>query len=194
MSGLPEHEDGKSSTFEVEEEYMTMRFSELGPEDKVVLVVFWLLAFNIFLQFFTRYVLNDALAWTEEIARYLLIMTGFMGAIMAVRKNTHIMVEFFYRYIPGITAKVLSILIDISRIGFFAMLAWISFRVAGRTRQMMVSIDMPKSVIYYIVSACFVFMTVRAIQVALRHWRQGGSDMALHCIERQRRLDEEAAS
>ena len=44
--------------------------------------------------------MNDSLAWTEEIARYLLISTGFIGSIMAVRKNTHIMVEFLYRYIP----------------------------------------------------------------------------------------------
>ena len=37
-------------------------------EDWVTLAVFWLLAVCVFLQFFTRYVLNDRLAWTEEIA------------------------------------------------------------------------------------------------------------------------------
>ena len=190
----PEHSEERSSAFEVEEDYMTMSFSELDAEDYVVLVVFWVLAFDIFLQFFTRYVLDDSLAWTEEIARYLLIMTGFVGSIMAVRKNTHIMVEFFYRYIPGLTARILSFAIDFSRIGFFAILAWVSFKMAGKTKQMMVSIDVPKSAVYYIVSVSFALMAVRAIQVAVRHWRQGGSDMAVRCVERQRRLDEEAAS
>lgn len=190
----PEHGEERSSAFEVEDEYMTMSFSELSAEDYVVLVVFWVLAFDIFLQFFTRYVLDDSLAWTEEIARYLLIVTGFVGSIMAVRKNTHIMVEFFYRYIPGLTARVLSFFIDFSRIGFFAILAWVSFKMAGKTKQMMVSIDVPKSAVYYIVSASFALMAVRAVQVAAHHWRQGGSDMALRCVERQRHLDEEAAS
>ena len=190
----PEHSEERSSAFEVEEDYMTMSFSELDAEDYVVLVVFWVLAFDIFLQFFTRYVLDDSLAWTEEIARYLLIMTGFVGSIMAVRKNTHIMVEFFYRYIPGLTARILSFAIDFSRIGFFAILAWVSFKMAGKTKQMMVSIDVPKSAVYYIVSVSFALMAVRAIQVAVRHWRQGGSDVAVRCVERQRRLDEEAAS
>jgi TRAP-type C4-dicarboxylate transport system permease small subunit len=38
---------------------------------------FWLLGATVFYQFFTRYVLNDSAAWTEEIARYLLIGTVF---------------------------------------------------------------------------------------------------------------------
>src|SRR6266702_1925867 len=42
---------------------------EHHPEDWLAFVIFWSLAFIVFLQFFTRYVLNDSLAWTEEIAR-----------------------------------------------------------------------------------------------------------------------------
>ena len=62
--------------------------------------IFWALAAFVFLQFFTRYVLNNSLAWTEEIARYLLIALTFIGAAMAVRKGTHIAVEFLYVYLP----------------------------------------------------------------------------------------------
>ena len=42
---------------------------ERHPEDWLAFVIFWSLAFIVFLQFFTRYVLNDSLAWTEEIMR-----------------------------------------------------------------------------------------------------------------------------
>src|ERR1700755_3365414 len=73
---------------------------EHHPEDWITLVLFWALAIIVFLQFFTRYILNDSLAWTEEIARYLLIAVTFAGAAMAVRRNTHIHVEFFYVYLP----------------------------------------------------------------------------------------------
>ncbi len=48
---------------------------------------FWLLAVDIFYQFFTRYVMNDSAAWTEEIARYLLICTVFVAISAAVRSN-----------------------------------------------------------------------------------------------------------
>ena len=74
------------------------------------------------------------------------------------------------------------------------MFAWISFKLAGKTKQMMVSVDVPKSIMYYMIAGCFGFMAIRALQVAVRHWRQGGSDMALGAIARQKKLDEEAAS
>ena len=61
--------------------------------DAVVFIIFWLLFITVFLQFFTRYVLNDSYAWTEEIARYLLIGVGFVGSVMAMRKGSHITVE-----------------------------------------------------------------------------------------------------
>ena len=62
-------------------------------EDWIAFAVFWALAVVVFLQFFTRYVLNNSLGWTEEIARYLLIAVTFIGAAMAMRKRSHIAVE-----------------------------------------------------------------------------------------------------
>ena len=95
-------------------------FSSYSFEDYVSLVIFWVLAVVVFAQFFSRYVLNDSIAWTEEIARYLLVAVAFAGAPIAVRKNTHIHVEFFYRFINRRTGRILSVLVDIIRIVFFA--------------------------------------------------------------------------
>src|SRR5512146_2969022 len=66
---------------------------EHHPEDGLAFVLFWSLAFIVFLQFFTRYVLNDSLAWTEEIARYALMWVVFIGGAMVTRRNSHIPVE-----------------------------------------------------------------------------------------------------
>ena len=59
----------------------------------------------MFTQFFTRYVLNDSASWTEEIARYLLIGTVFVGAAIGVAKNNHIQVDLLYRYLPPRVAR-----------------------------------------------------------------------------------------
>ena len=156
-----------------------IEWRKFGIEDYIVFVIFWVLAADIFLQFFTRYVLNSSLAWTEEIARYLLIAVGFVGSIMCVRKNSHIMVEFLYRFVSPGFGKFLVHFIDVGRIGFFAILSWICFRLAGKTLQMMVSIDFPKSAMYYMISVCLAGMAVRSVQVAIRHVRQGGSKISL---------------
>ena len=145
-------------------------------EDWFTLVVFWLLALDVFYQFFTRYVLADSAAWTEEIARYLLIVVTFVGASMGVRRNTHIHVEFVYRYIPVPLQRAMSTLVDVLRILLLAYCTWLGVELVPRmhTLQMTV-VDFPVSYIYGFVTAGFALMTARAIQVALRHWRQGWS-------------------
>jgi len=54
-------------------EDVEVKFSDYSIEDYVSFVIFWVLGVVVFAQFFSRYVLNDSIAWTEEIARYLLI-------------------------------------------------------------------------------------------------------------------------
>ena len=82
---------------------------------------FWVLGLTVFYQFVTRYVMNDSAAWTEEIARYLLIATVFIGAAIGVAKNNHIQVDFFYRYMPARPgALAWPRLVDVLRIAFFA--------------------------------------------------------------------------
>ena len=84
-------------------------------EDWASLGFFWLSARDMFYQFFTRYVLNDSAAWTEEIARYLLICTVF-AASSPPCANRHIHVDFLYRLLPprGRTRAVHAV--DIARI------------------------------------------------------------------------------
>ena len=150
--------------------------SHYGWEDWFTFVVFWLLALDVFYQFFTRYVLQDSAAWTEEIARYLLIVIVFVGASMGVRRNTHIHVEFLYRYLPARAGRALATAVDVIRAAFFAYCTYLCFLLIPKMNNLkMTVIDVPMSVIYSFVAAGFALMTFRAVQVTLRHWRQGWS-------------------
>lgn len=150
--------------------------SVYGYEDWFTLGVFWLLALDVFYQFFTRYVLADSAAWTEEIARYLLIVVTFVGSAMGVRRNTHIQVEFVYRYLPAGVQRWMSTLVDIVRVALFGYATWLSIELVPRMHNLqMTVIDFPVSYIYAFVAAGFALMTFRAVQVGLRHWRQGWS-------------------
>ncbi len=145
-------------------------------EDWFTFGVFWLLALDVFYQFFTRYVLDDSAAWTEEIARYLLIVVTFVGAAMGVRRNTHIHVEFIYRYLPAQVGRLLSTLVDIVRVAFFAYATWLAITLVPRMQNLkMTIVDFPMSYVYGMVALGFVLMTVRSLQVAWRHWQQGWS-------------------
>ena len=165
---------------EIEEE-QPAKLSDYAPEDYVALTFFWVLALVVFLQFFTRYVLRDSYAWTEEVARYLLICVTFLGTAMAVRKNSHVQVVFFYRWFPRPLARALSTTVDVVVIVFFGLCAWISWKLLRVMQtQQMASVDVSMAWMYAVVLAGFVLATFRAIWVGWRHWRQGyrGADQA----------------
>jgi TRAP-type transport system small permease protein len=143
---------GDDGEFHVVDEAVDL--SSTPFEGWLALVLFWALGAVVFHQFFTRYVLNDSAAWTEEIARYLLIGTVFVGAAIGVAKNNHIQVDFLYRYLPHGVSK------------------WLS-RFVGNYQ--MTIIDLPMNIVYGICLLGFVAMTARSVWVAWVHWKRGYS-------------------
>jgi TRAP-type transport system small permease protein len=65
----------------------------------------------ILVQVFFRYVLNDALAWPEEAARFLMLwMTGLM-APTAFRRGGFVSIEMLVRFLPRGPAAALTIIL-----------------------------------------------------------------------------------
>ncbi|MFM7570419.1 MAG: TRAP transporter small permease [Betaproteobacteria bacterium] len=149
-------------------------FSETPVEAWAALLFFWALGLTVFYQFFTRYVLNDSAAWTEEIARYLLIATVFTGAAIGVAKNNHIQVDFFYRFMPRGLSRPLAILIDLLRIGFFGAATVLTLQMMQKLGSYrMTIVDLPMNLVYGVVLAGFAAMTVRSLWVLRLHLRRG---------------------
>lgn len=164
-------EDGRAerapATFAFEDTETTI--SDIKLVDVPGIVVFWILAVIVFLQFFTRYVLNDSLAWTEEVARYLLILVAFLGSISAVRRGSHIMIEFFIRTAPPATAKAIAVLAEFITFGFYATITWIGIELIQKTRQKMISLPIPKAWIY---AVCVVALALMTVYSAIWLWRK----------------------
>ncbi|HYF58349.1 MAG TPA: TRAP transporter small permease [Burkholderiaceae bacterium] len=145
-------------------------------EDWLTLGFFWMLALTVFYQFFTRYVLSDSAAWTEEIARYLLVVVTFLGSSMAVRRNSHIHVEFVYRWLSPAVGRALSSAVDVARVAFLAYATWLSIELMPKMANLnMTVVDLSMKYVYGLVTLGFAMMTFRAVQVALRHRRRGWS-------------------
>ena len=161
--------------FHVEDEAVDL--SGTIVEGWAALGVFWALGLTVFYQFVTRYVLNDSAAWTEEVARYLLIGVVFVGVAIGVAKNMAIQVDFFYRYFPAAVGRWMSRLVDALRIAFFAaavvMTVQMMLKIGNQTR--MTIVDAPMNIVYGVVLLGFLALTFRSIQVAMRHWRRGYS-------------------
>jgi TRAP-type C4-dicarboxylate transport system permease small subunit len=145
-------------------------------EDWVCFGFFWIMTVLVFVQFFTRYVMNDSFAWTEELAVYCLIPVVFIGAAACVRRSRHIQVNILYRYLPQPAGRALATLVDLGGALFFGYVAYLVARFAlAVDNEPMTTIDWNKSHVYWLAFAGFALMFLRSLQVAWIHWRQGYS-------------------
>jgi len=151
-------------------------FSGTPPEAWLALALFWALGAVVFYQFVTRYVFNDSASWTEEIARYLLIGTVFVGAAIGVAKNNHIQVDLLYRYLPTSVARGLATLVDLLRAVFFAAMTVFTVLMMQRMgNYQMTIIDLPMNIVYGVCLFGFAAMALRSLWVMKVHWRRGFS-------------------
>lgn len=51
-------------------------------------------------QVFTRYVLAESVAWTEELSRMLLVWLAMLGAAVALERNEHYVISLIYDRLP----------------------------------------------------------------------------------------------
>ena len=150
--------------------------STTPPEAWIALALFWALAGVVFTQFVTRYVFNNSASWTEEIARYLLIGTVFVGAAIGVAKNNHIQVDLLYRWLPPFVARTLAMLVDVLRVAFFVAMSVTTAQMMQKMgNYQMTIVDLPMNIVYGVCLFGFVAMALRSVWVAKVHWQRGYS-------------------
>ncbi|MFA7579980.1 TRAP transporter small permease [Castellaniella sp.] len=70
---------------------------------------------------FARYLLNDAPAWSEEVARYSMVWLSFLGGGLVFRHGGHIAIDMLIRKIPGRFWQ--NVVFGFSQLVIFAFLA-----------------------------------------------------------------------
>ncbi|NYT24555.1 TRAP transporter small permease [Alcaligenaceae bacterium] len=98
-------------------------FKFLDNHFEEILMVFLLSLMSVLIgaQVFMRYVLNDSLTWSEELARYAFIWATYIGVACAVKRNAHICVEAAVTKLPALYQRYAAILSHLLFIVFAVM-------------------------------------------------------------------------
>ncbi|MEC3883993.1 TRAP transporter small permease [Halobacillus sp. HZG1] len=83
------------------------KFIDERLEEILIVITMALMVLLIFYQVVSRYVFNDSMSWTEELARYVHIWQVWIAASFAVRKGKHIKVEMFKDLLPPLFRKII---------------------------------------------------------------------------------------
>ncbi|PCJ93363.1 MAG: TRAP transporter permease DctQ [Flavobacteriaceae bacterium] len=90
---------------------------------KTLVAIMALMVVNVLWQIFTRYVVGTPSSFTDELARYLMIWIGILGAAYVAGKNMHVAIDVIPSRSSEKTQKRLKIIVSILIIlfAFFAM-------------------------------------------------------------------------
>lgn len=153
--------------------------SSYAIEDWVACAAYWIVVACVILQFFTRYVLNDSFAWTEELASAGLVSFVFLGAVMCVRRDSHIRIDLLQRLLPPSAGRLLGLVVDLATVLFLAYMTWLTWRylsVVGGQR--MITVDLPRVWLYYAVLCGFALMALRLVVRLIANLKGGSMPLA----------------
>ena len=89
----------------------------------VLIVIMSVMVINVLWQVFTRYVMTTPSSFTDELARYLMIWIGVLGAAFVSGKNMHVAIDVLPSKLNETNRKKLAKVVDFIIISFvfFAM-------------------------------------------------------------------------
>lgn len=109
----------------------------------VLLVCRWLaislvavIAIIVIASVFWRYVLNDSLSWSEDVAKFLMVWLAFIGAPLGFRHGAHVAISLVPPGAPAAVLRLARVLVHAIVLALMVILTWQSWLFAwnGRTQ------------------------------------------------------------
>lgn len=138
----------------------------------------------VFIQVVCRFVLKASLPWSEEVSRYLLVWTTFMGGAYGVQQGAHIGVEAFMLLFPKKFRKVISILTMVCGLVLCAIIFKYGMDIVSSQLakgQLTPAVRIPIGYMYLAIPVGMVFFIIRyAINIinAIKNWSNRDEDAA----------------
>ncbi len=125
-----------------------------------------LMTLVILLQVLFRYVLGNALTWSEEVARFMMIWMTFLIAPVAYRHGINVSLDFFASMMTGRMKVFLAIAINLLVILFLVIFFFESFGLIERGLKLKAStLSIKMAYIYLILPISFFLMFLIAIEL-----------------------------
>lgn len=112
-----------------------------------------------------RYVFNNSNIWSEEVTRYIFVYVSLLGSFIAVRKNSHLKVDFFVNLLKGNVYKYFTTITMIAVIGFLFYLLPLSFNLCLNTmKNISPGLKMPMAYAYFAIPLGAILMILGMIE------------------------------
>ncbi len=130
----------------------------------VLILLMVTIVVSVFCQVLFRFVINQPLAWTEELARYCLVWLTFLGAAYAAYRKGHVSIDFFTKMLPLFLSKGVMIIVLFISLSFFYFLMSEGFQISLRSlTQLSPVLGLPMGYVYSVIPISGLLLSINFI-------------------------------
>jgi len=123
----------------------------------------------VLLQVFFRYVLEESLVWSDELARYCFVWSSFLAAAVIVGRNDHFTIPILVDLLP-LRARLM---LEVASIALCMVFAAIVLKVGADWSMRMVDarspvLQLPQGLVYAVVPVSALYMIAHLVVRAVR--------------------------
>ena len=136
-------------------------------ENWLEMIAMLLMVVIVFIQVVFRYCFNNALAWPEEIARYLFCWGTYLAVAISMRGDNNLRITILLDALGPVWRKRLNLACCFVNICFFLLLVWLTWDMTMQVRELdekMISMDVGAWLAWLPLPFCFALITIQAIR------------------------------
>jgi len=115
-----------------------------------------------------RYLLHNAQPWCEELALYLSIFSIFLGIPIAVRRDSHLQVDFLLTFMPWKTRHLISAISAVIATVFMVVFCKYSISLIGHATGVSTTLPLHMRDIYYSFPIGAVLVILFSVEAAAK--------------------------
>lgn len=108
-----------------------------------------------------------ALTWSDEVTRYLLIWSTFLGASVVYRHSGHISIDLVQNMVPPKAGKAMRVLVHVVCFVLFTVLLFYSSRYCMKLSKTATALPIKMKYIYLCIPISMAIMMVHALLMAI---------------------------
>ena len=117
-------------------------------------------------QVWYRFVLNDPLAWSEELARYLFVWISFLGSAVGVRMQVHLGIDLIDKVLSPRGRKIMTLVVHLAIQIFLVVIIYWGVRILKVVQfQKSASMGIPMTYAYLAVPVGSGLMLINSLRL-----------------------------
>ena len=144
-----------------------LAFLDARLEEIIVVAALFSMFVILSMQIFMRYVMQNSLTWSEELARYIFILFVNVGISFGIKTKRHIRVEAFTSKLPQKAQVVVRIFSDVAFLVFALVVIYYGFITSSRIftfNQISPALRLPMGFVYITLPISYIMVAIRLLQ------------------------------